>query len=165
MLEGVPGELVDIAPADILFGERRLKTSPYDPLLLQLKNAGAGKFLKFGDLRCRPSLTVRAKKLGLKILFGEQGQTLWVTLAKADLDAVGGPIEPQPARPAMTDLVLKALGAKRNTAGEIVSWMRSNGATGIGITQVDGLLSNLARAGKIKLRRSGDDGPEKWALV
>ncbi|MCU1328340.1 MAG: hypothetical protein JWN34_3710, partial [Bryobacterales bacterium] len=41
---GVPGALIDSIPEDVVFGERKMKTSPYDPLLLQLKAAGAGKF-------------------------------------------------------------------------------------------------------------------------
>ena len=136
-LAGVPGQLVDDAPPDILFGPRKTKTSPYDPLLLQLQKAGAGKFLRFEDLRARPSLTARAKKLNIKILFGEQGSTLWVTLAKAELSH-NSHVEELPA-------------PKARPLPEIV---------------LDGIvLAELARAGKIKLKpvRRGDPDPsERW---
>ena len=52
---GVAGFLVDEAPVGIEFGARK-RTSPYDPLLIQLREAGPGKFLKFADLRARGSV-------------------------------------------------------------------------------------------------------------
>jgi hypothetical protein len=160
---GVAGILVDEAPEGIEFGARKQsRLSPYDPLLVQLKAAGAGKFLKFSDLRCRPSIMARSKKLGIKVLFGEQGNTLYVTLATAELE-VSGIVEPQPPKPSNSDLVLRAISEKRRKPGEILTWLRSNGVAGIGITQVDGLLINLLRAGKV--RRSGEDDSQVWSLA
>ena len=96
------------------------------------------------------------------MLFGEQGETLWVTLAKANLET-NGLIEKQPAPPTNSELVMKAIGEKRQKAGEILTWMRSKGVGGIGITQVDGLLSNLQRAGKI--RCTGPEEDQRWKLA
>jgi hypothetical protein len=165
-LAGVAGMLVDSAPSDVLFGARRLKTSPYDPLLIQLSKAGAGKFLRFDDIRAKTSLTARAKKLNIKVLFGEQGNTLWVTLAKAEMETEGV-VAPAKAteKLSMSDLALRAITeGNRHTAGEILTWMRSNGGDGLGITQVDRILIDLARAGKIKSKqaRPGLDQPERW---
>jgi hypothetical protein len=148
----------------VKFG-RSLRGSPYDPLLIQLRTAGAGKFLRFADRRARTSITARAKKLNIKVMFGEQGESLWVTLAAVEMKS-NGHVEEQPARPSNGDLAIAAINAKRHTVGEILTWMRSNGADGLGITQVDGLIRNLARAGKIKLKggRPGDE-VERWVLA
>ncbi|MCU1330691.1 MAG: hypothetical protein JWN34_6061, partial [Bryobacterales bacterium] len=123
------------------------------------------KFLQFDDLRARPSLMVRAKKLGIRILFGEKGDTLYVSLAKVDLTTDG--VAADQPRISMSEIVLSAIKAGRSTAGEITSWARSNGAPGIGLTQVDGLLSGLARGGKAKLKaaKPGSEGPERWSLA
>ncbi len=161
---GVPGALVDSAPEGMVFGLKKWRVSPYDPLLEQLRKAGAGKFLKFDDLRCRISVSARAKKLGIKVLFGEQGNTLFVTLATAELQA-NGVVEEQPKKPSNSDLVLAAIREKRHTAGEIVSWLRSNGVPGAGITQVDGIIGNLMRAGTLKLGRAGSTGVERYVIA
>lgn len=158
-LEGVAGALVDEAPEGILFG-KSLRQSPYDALLQQLKAAGAGKFLRFESLRAKPSIMARAKKLGIRILFGEQGNVLWVTLASVEL-RTDGEVE-RPAKKTNSDLVLEAIEGKRDTAGAITTWMRSNGAPGIGLTQVDDLLRVLARAGKIRLKKGSTDEVERW---
>ncbi len=166
MFAGVAGVVIESVPEDVVFGERKRKCSPYDPLLLQLQAAGPGKFLRFDDLRARPSLIVRAKKLGIRVLFGEKGEQLFVCLAKADLTTAG--VADEQPRVTVSDIVIAALKVGRSTAGEIVTWARSNGAPGVGISQVDGLLSNLARAGKVKLRplRSGaSDAPDRWSLA
>ncbi len=159
---GVAGVLVDAAPEGIVFGERKFATSPYDPLIIQLRDAGAGKFLKFSDLKARVSLKARAKKLNVNLLFGEEGSTLWVTLAKANL-LTDGKTEDQPSR-SLADTILLAIDAKRHKPGEITTWCRSNGAAGVGLTQVEGVIRNLAREGKIKLKAAikGDDDPEMW---
>jgi hypothetical protein len=140
---------MDSAPPGVLFGPKKLRTSPYDPLLLQLKTAGPGKFLRFEDLRARVSIVARAKKLGIKVMFGEEGRALWVCLEKAELKT-NGVTEDQLDKPSNGDLVLRAISLGKHTAGEIVTWMRSNGAPGLGITQVDNLLASLARQGKRK---------------
>jgi hypothetical protein len=71
---GVPGELVDAAvvPADVIWGHKARK-SPYDPLLLQLAEAGAGKVLRFSEPKAKSSIPARAKKLGLRVTCGEAG--------------------------------------------------------------------------------------------
>jgi hypothetical protein len=61
------------------------------------------------------------------------------------------------------DLVLEAIGQKRDSAGTITTWARSNGAPGIGISEVDRILNNLARAGKIRLRvKRRPQGADRW---
>ena len=166
-LSGVPGQLVDAAPPDILFGPRKTKTSPYDPLLLQLQKAGAGKFLRFEDLRARPSLTARAKKLNIKILFGEQGSTLWVTLAKAELSHNSHVEElPAPKARPLPEIVLDGIVlGQKDTPGLIVSFARRHGAPDVTLNAIDRVIAELARAGKIKLKpvRRGDPDPsERW---
>jgi hypothetical protein len=166
---GVPGRLVDAAPPDVLFGARKSKLSPYDPLLLQLQRAGSGKFLKFEDLRAKASLAVRAKKLNIKILFGEQGSTLWVTLAKAELSTNGSVEEPPAtkARP-LPDIVLEGIANdKRDTPGLMVSYARLHGAPDVTLNAVDRVIAELARAGKIKLKpvKNKADDTERWMPV
>jgi|SRR5579863_140607 len=166
---GVPGRLVDEAPPDVVFG-RKSKLSPYDPLLLQLQKAGAGKFLKFDDLRAKSSLIVRAKKLGIKILFGEQGSTLWVALAKAELSQDGNVQQPSApkARP-LPEIVLEAISNdKRDTPGLIVSYCRLHGAPEATLNAVDSSLATLLRQGRIKLKakpRSAPDDQDRWVSV
>ena len=165
---GVHGALVNEGPPpDVLFGPKKLRTSPYDPLLLQLQRAGAGKFLKFDDLRARPSLVARAKRLNIAILFGEQGSTLWVTLAKADLatDGVADVPAAPKARP-LPEIVLEGIrDDKRDTPGLIVAFCRKNGAPDVTLNAVDAALAGLLREGKIKLKApvKGLDG-DRWAV-
>jgi hypothetical protein len=54
---------------------------------------------------------------------------------------------------------------KRASAGELVSWLRSNGGAGCGITQVDGILLNLMRQGRIRLGKPGVDEVERYEAV
>jgi len=153
-MAGVPGALVDEGPPpDVLFGAKK-RTSPYDPLLLQLQRAGAGKFLKFDDLRARTSLIARAKRLNIKILFGEQGSTLWVTLAKADLATNGvADVPPAPKARPLPEIVLEGIrDDKRDTPGLIVAFCRNNGAPDVTLNAVDAALGELLREGKIKLK-------------
>lgn len=158
---GVSGCLMDSAPKEIMFGQKRGGRSPYDALLKQLKAAGPGAALKFDDVRCRSSIVARSRKLNMKVTFGQQGETLWVKLDKSDQSWIEE--KPDAKKNAM---ILQAIAAKRHTAGEMVSWLRSNGAPGIGITEVDVCLGNLSRDGKIKLgihRQS--DGAERWVTA
>jgi hypothetical protein len=169
-MHGVLGVLVDEAPSTVLFG-KRLNTSPYDPLLLQLQRAGAGKFLKFEDKRAKASVAARAKKLNIKILFGEEGETLWVMLATVDLSN-NGHVDPVPEAKAkslaksLNDIVLEAVITKRDKPGLITTWARLNGAPSVGISAVDNVLSGLLRAGKIKLKPAikGLDG-DRWMVA
>jgi hypothetical protein len=166
LMMGVPGELVDSVPADVLFGERKAKTSPYDPLLLQLRSAGPGRYLRFAETRARVSVAARAKKLGMKVVFGEQAGVLWVALAKVEL-ATSGHTEKEAGR-SPADVMLEAIRQKKQQAGEITTWARTNGWAGAGLTQVDAELNKLARAGKIRLKtasRFAADTPERWELV
>lgn len=112
--KGVPGMLLDAAPDGLEFGTGKKRLSPYDPLLKQLQAAGAGKFLKFEDLRARTSVQARAKKLGIRVLFGEQGSVLWVTLASATIETEGT-VEPQ-VKVTNADMILKAIADKRRAA-------------------------------------------------
>lgn len=160
--EGVPGELLNEAPEGLTFGEKKLRKSPYDPLLIQLRDAGPGKYLKFGDLRARVSLLARSKKLGIRLLFGEQDNTLWVTLAKAEL-TTEGKSEESP-RKTLADVVMDAIRQKRTTAGEILTFVRSAGAAGgVGLTQIDGVLAALRRQFKVKLK--SQDGVDRWSIA
>lgn len=168
-LTGVPGALVDQAPPDLLFGPRKMKTSPYDTLLLQLQRAGAGKFLRFEDLRARASLTARSKKLNIKILFGEQGSTLWVALAKTQMETEGKVDQ----TPSLKAIPLPEIGLggirndKRDTPGLMVSYARLHGAPEVQLNAVDRVISELARGGKIKLKpvRTKGDDEERWMAV
>jgi len=161
---GVPGVLVSEAPPEgMLFGAKKLKVSPYDPLLLQLKVAGPGNYLKFEDLRARVSVYARAKKLGIVVEFGERGNTLWVALGKAQLHTDGA-VDEAP-RKTISDVVIDAIKAKRTTAGEIVTFVRSNGGAGAGITQIDGVLSSLLRQGKVRLVSRPTDDVPRWGLA
>jgi len=103
----------------------------------------------------------------MKILFGEQGTLLWVAMAKAELHT-NGRVEPAPvvAPKPDSDLVLEALATKRDTPGQITTWIRSNGAPDISINRVDGLLSSLARGGKVQLKpKPKGDETERWRLA
>ena len=168
-MRGVPGVICDSAPPDVLFGSRRHKTSPYDPLLLQLQRSGAGKFLRFEDRRAKVSIVARAKKLNIKVLFGEQGDTLWVTLAKVELSS-NGHSEPQQqpkARP-LAEIILEGIrDDKRDTPGLMVSYARLHGAPDVTLNAVDRVVSDLARGGKVKLKpaRNKMDSDERWIAV
>ncbi len=166
---GVAGSLVSEIPEGLLFGERKTKTSPYDPLLLQLKAAGAGKYLRFEDLRARASVLARSRKLNIKVTFAEDGNILFVGLAQVEL-ALDAPAPEPKQSTTMTDLVLgrlKELAPLRAaTSGEMTTWLRSNGGgPAVGIGQVDGIFATLLRAGKIKMKPSSRGGEATDAYV
>ena len=64
--------------AGMLFG-KRLKTSPYDPLLRELI-LHPNDFLEFDDTRAQSSIAVRAKKLDLRVSFAHENGKLYVKL-------------------------------------------------------------------------------------
>ncbi len=119
----------------------------------------------------------RARTLRFRVQFAFEGQTLWVALNPNQKPLPGRTMDPVPAnqalaekRPTLPELALKAIEAKRTTAGEIISWMRSRGhVNGLDLTGTEDLLRNLAKAGKIKLKplgRGGDpDQPDRWMVA
>jgi hypothetical protein len=75
-----------------------------------------------------------------------------------------------PVKKSVEELVLECLCQKRDTAGSITTWARSNGAPGISISDVDRVLSGLARAGRIRLKakwgpaKNQQDQPDRWEV-
>lgn len=78
-MTGVPGRLIK-CPAGIEFGPKG-RQSPYDSLLKQLAAANDGQILQFDGGRAKPSVAVRASKLGMKVEFAQAGNLLYVRFA------------------------------------------------------------------------------------
>jgi hypothetical protein len=148
---GVPGELVDAAvvPAGLHFGTK-LRGSPYDGLLKQLADAGAGKMLKFGDPKARVSINVRARKLGLKVSCAEDGNVLWVRFdGRADDDV----------KASRREKILGVLKFGPNTAIRLAHVLREKGDENVDASLVEAICVQVARSGEI-LRQEGGT----WAL-
>jgi hypothetical protein len=144
---GVPGELVDAAglPAGVVWGAK-LRKSPYDPLLLQLAEAGAGKVLRFGDARARASVITRARKLGLRVTCGEAGGALFVRLDGRGEDDV---------RATRRDHIrtgLKVSGGATPMA--LTKLLRDKGDTTVDVNRVESILGQMLRAGEV-IRQEG----------
>jgi hypothetical protein len=183
----VSGEITDACPPGLVFGKRAHPPSRYGALLALLRDS-PGKYLKFEHLRARCALGAHARRMNLKILFAQEGPVLWVSLAppakelpvKAAKTLPGRTMDvvpeetpdeeaPKPA-PTIAELALQAITAKRTTAGEIITFMRSRGYTnGLDLTGTENLLRNLCKEGKIKLKplpRGADtDQPDRWMVA
>lgn len=179
---GVKGLLTDALPEGIEFGLIYRRPSPYDELLKGLR-AGGGRYLRFESVAARSALRSRARRLGVKLQFAEREGILWAALVpdhKAEPAKQPGrtmdakTMDPHPAegaeKPTLSDLALQAITARRRTAGEIISWMRSRGYTnGLDLTGTENLLRNLCKAGKIKLeplgRNEDPDRTDRWLMA
>src|SRR5262245_53029721 len=69
---GVAGRLIAKAPDGMSFGSR-LRVSPYDPLLDQLRVQGRGAFAEFDHVRARAAVLNRAKAKKMRVSFGVEG--------------------------------------------------------------------------------------------
>jgi hypothetical protein len=149
---GVPGELVaaDAVPAGIHWGTK-LRGSPYDPLLKELAEAGAGKMLKFGNARARTSIVLRARKLGLKVVCGEDGGALYVKFVGREGDDLAN------ARREKIRQALKIVVGI--TLSKLLLHLRDKGDVTIDAPTLQLILSQMMRAGEI-IHADGD----QWRL-
>jgi hypothetical protein len=144
---GVPGELIKLSDdSDVSFG-RKLRGSPYDPLLIRLRDAGSGHALKFGDARARTSVAARARKLDIDILCGEKDGVLYVKLAGAAQEL---PSPLADARKTNRHLVMEAIRAGKKTPAAIAAWIRDNGNPTMDAGIVTSILGNLQKDGSVK---------------
>ena len=80
-----PASTYRLVPAeglDLIFGTTMRKMSPYVTALNQLKVAPAGQYLEFDNLRARCQISVQARKHGMKVLFAECNNKLYVKLVE-----------------------------------------------------------------------------------
>ena len=163
-VHGVPGELAPL-PSDLLFGSR-LRQSPYDGLLQQLKAAtlawkdtepcvGAQPGLVFGEMRARTSLAVRAKKLGLRISFAEKGAKLYVRL-----DGVEG----DQTRHIRHARIVAALTNAPHSLAAITKKLRERGDTLVDMQMTEAILGGMAKTGEVIRRESAPGLPATYAL-
>jgi len=127
-----------------------LRGSPYDALLEQLAAAGPGKGLKFGDVKARASVTVRARKKGMRVSFAVAGDVLYVRFdGRVEDDVHGG----------RRAAILTAL--RRGPANPITLAviLRANGDANLDGETVVVILAQMARTGEV-VRGEGD----RWAL-
>lgn len=145
---GTPGGLVDAGeePQGVAWGGKTRK-SPYDALLRQLEAAGEGKRLLFRDVKARTSVAVRARKLGIKVLIGEDsaGQ-LWVKLAAAADDPVGA---------VRREKILGCLKFGASDAIHLAVALREKGDLTVDGETVNAILGQMARSGEVIAQEGG----------
>jgi hypothetical protein len=155
--QGVPGTLVslDSLPEGVIFGAR--KESPYDKLLLQLKNAKEGFVLKFEDVRCKASIISRAHKLQIKIHLAIQENNLFVKI-KPDKEQ-----EEIDLRTLNETLVLQAIKMGHSTPEIIAKYIRENGKPSMDSTMVQMTVKRLIEKGSV--RNGGTPTQPRWVFV
>lgn len=151
---GVPGEIV---PADAVqgleFSAKKIRHSPYDALLEKLLDSPKGSILKFGDPRARASVTVRARKKGLKVEFAERDGVLYVRIA--GFAEQRPEIKPVHVPGGCAALVLRALAAIEDaTPLAIAEYIIQNGVR-ITTPEVRDTLVQMAKDGTAKKRANG----------
>ena len=148
---GVPGQLASSDEiAGLEFGAK-LRKSPYDALLDQLAIAPKGSALKFGDLKCRPSIYSRARKKGLRISFAERGGALFVRFDGRDDDDVRATTR--------RAAILAALKLGPMSHVKITNKLRDAGDSVLDAAATDAILHQMFKVGQV-LRQEGGN----WAL-
>jgi hypothetical protein len=150
---GVPGEIVAVTemPSMLIFGRKPCRLSPYDPLLKQLAESGAGKILRFGDAKCRTSIGVRARRLGLRVSCAEDDKRqLWVRF--------DGRIE-EVLKSTRREKILTALKSGPMNKFSVAARLREQGDGTFDAVFAEVILSGLVKTGEV-IRREGDT----WAL-
>lgn len=171
--EGVRGELVKSAelPAGIVFGFRRLHSSPYDALLNQLVEAGTGQVLCFGNPRARCSITVRSRKLNIKVEYGEHLGKLYVRLAPGstapDESAASAPLSSvkdtvaSGQKTRKRSLIMTAIRQEKHSPEAIAAFMRQE-YPAMDAPIVRSMLKQMQIDGSVTLAKSM---PETWELA
>lgn len=80
-LSGVAGTFVgcgEVGEEELDFSSKKTKLSPYDKLLLKLKDSQVGTMIRFESITAKNSLRMRAKILNLKLVFAEKDDKLYV---------------------------------------------------------------------------------------
>jgi hypothetical protein len=145
---GVPGALVALEGLGGLVFGKHLRTSPYDPLLDQLLAAGSGKALKFGDVKAKASLLLRAKKKGLRVSFAEDGAgALYVRIDGSATEDLRGVRREQ---------IQSALKLGPLSAIKLAVKLRESGDTSVDGQMVEAILGQMQREGVVIKRESGD---------
>lgn len=142
---GVPGEIVSIENLVLDFQTRK-RMSPYDALLDNLVEAGPGKALKFGDVRARASVTVRARKKGLKVSFAELYGVLYVRLDGKAEDTIGR---------TRREKILQTLKTGPRKAIALTVALRDQGDAAIDVNLVLAILGQMERSGEV-IHQEGD---------
>lgn len=175
---GVPGALIEIEdlPLDLVFGTRKQHISPYDALLKQLLEAGEGKALLFGHERARASVSVRPKKLGIKVEMADHAGKLYVRLApgstpEGKLAAAAKTQPPLSVKDVVVSdkktrsrsLVLTALRKGWHTPEAIAAHLRSDDPDcSLDGPTVRSLLKAMQQDGGV---RQASTSPEKWEIA
>lgn len=164
-LEGVPGVLLtarDVAPLGLIFGAAT-RVSPYDAKLRELCAAEAGAVLCFGNLRARASLYQRAKKLNIKLEFGEQGGKLYARLVSSEAlprQSVTGTVVTD-AKTRNRALICAAIRKGKKTPEAIAAFLRDEGHTNFDGPVVRSMLKHMQAQGQVTLMKIT---PETWEV-
>lgn len=144
---GVPGKLVAV-PTGLVFCDRKTRISPYDALLLELAVAPKGNVLQFSDLRARNSLSVRSRKLGMKILFAEQANTLYVQFAGWSPDS-------EKWKALVREGILDVIQTQPRSPIQIATALRAKHINDVDAGLVDAILKQLEQSGEVLRGRDG----------
>jgi hypothetical protein len=143
---GTPGEIVSIENLNLDFSARLGKKSIYDDLLDKLAAAPKNSAIRFGDLKCRPSVAVRAKKRGYLIQFAESAGSLYVRItgsASEDLKEV--------RRQKITAILRQS----PLTYIKVANRLRESGDEMIDAATVERILTQMRKAGEVIVQEGG----------
>lgn len=132
----VTGKVVSIAElGELEFGVNGSKQSHYAKLLTELQAAPAGSVLQFESVGCRFSISTRARKLGLKVLFATRDGKLYVK------------IDPT-MHLSNKDRIRQALQTGPMTAIEASNYVRAHGNENMDAQIAEGLLAGMVKSGE-----------------
>lgn len=157
-------------PPSVIFGVRKAHVSPYDQKLNELLEKGKDAVLVFDDVRARASLSVRSRKLGLKIEYGEYLGKLYVRMlpSAAALNENPAPKSlgttvAESDKTRKRSLILTAIRMGKHTPEAIAVFMRQEGgASQIDAPVVRSMLKHMQTDGSVRLVNIS---PEKWELA
>lgn len=127
-----PYTIVEESEVVAEFGVDRRRESPYRLAIQELMKGAEGKVLRFDKIGARNQIGQQAKKLGVKVLFAEQGTYLYVKLIGSGA----------------TNAILAFIRQAPRTKAQIVTHLSG---LGMGDVVVDRELQSLSGNGYIRL--------------
>lgn len=151
---GTPGILTTEVQG-LKFGYR-VRTSPYDSLLEMLvkstedwdtgRRSGPRPVLKFGDIKAKPSLYARSKKLLIRVAFAETADGLYVRYE--------GRVDEESREKRRVSILAILKPGTAFSYIEIANKLRAQGDTTVDAGTVDAIMLQLMKAGKV-VRQDG----------
>lgn len=154
-------------PPGLEFDPRKRISSPYDEVLVDLRDNRPTEVLRFDSVSCRNSLKVRSNKLGIKLHFAEDAGALFVRLADFEKRQAEQRLNTDSDKDVELAWIKEALAAKYDTPLKIVGYISLHYAKKLrAITDVQPRLTFLLQKGVIRLKtRKADTVEDRYELI